>query len=128
MLRKLIGWGLGVALLSGATASQATRTAIELPVTHTYATRSVAPTVISLPTISGIPVVGSTVAGGTGAWSQTNLRYASQWLRCSSFCKQIRGATGKTYTVATADKGSQLRFQVVASGHSGSTLADLESH
>jgi hypothetical protein len=85
-----------------------------------------APVNTSVPTISGTPVVGATLTGGTGTWTGSGIRYSYQWLRCDSAgasCAPIDGATGLTWAVAVADLGSTFRFSVVAASRKGSTSA-----
>ncbi|MBD0282189.1 MAG: hypothetical protein ICV69_08360 [Thermoleophilaceae bacterium] len=86
-----------------------------------------APANTSPPTISGVPQVGGTLSGDPGQWSGTQpIVYAYQWHRCDSAgagCVQIPGATGRSYTVVSADLGSTIRLGVTASNPAGSRLA-----
>lgn len=81
----------------------------------------------SLPTISGDPYVGQTLAGSDGTWTGTSpITYVRQWLRCNSSgnsCTSISGATGKIYVVTSTDKGKTLRFRVTAKNSAGSATA-----
>ena len=63
------------------------------------------------------PVVGTAVSGNTGAWQLppgATASYSYQWLRCTSACSTISGATRSSYTVATADRGDELELTVTA--------------
>src|SRR4051794_28434855 len=54
------------------------------------------PANLSVPTVSGSPVIGNTLAVGRGTWSQTPTAYAYRWRRCDSggaACVTITGAT-----------------------------------
>lgn len=55
----------------------------------------------TLPTLTGAPVVGTTLKATTGTWTQSGVTYRYQWLRDRS--KPIPGATGPTYRVTSAD-------------------------
>jgi RHS repeat-associated protein len=87
------------------------------------------PVNVVAPTLSGRPLVGSTyTVTSPGSWSSSTeiygaLGYAYQWLRCGydgTGCSAIGGATGSTYTVATADNTHALAVQVTASNNSAS--------
>jgi hypothetical protein len=74
-------------------------------------------------TITGTPVVGSTLTANTGTWTgATDFDY--QWQSCNAVgnaCTDVTGATGKAYTVRTADTGNTLRVVVTAKNKYGST-------
>ncbi|NKX53056.1 S8 family serine peptidase [Arthrobacter mobilis] len=60
------------------------------------------------PTISGTVKVGSTLTALTGTWTWgTSFTY--QWYRSGT---PVTGATGKTYTVVSADRGHRLKVRV----------------
>jgi hypothetical protein len=84
-----------------------------------------APTNTAKPTISGTPAVGEVVTANNGTWTGGATTFTYQWQRCpagaTTACINIAGATGKTYTVRTADVGSALRVNVTAHNASGST-------
>jgi hypothetical protein len=84
-----------------------------------------APTMKSRPALSGDAVVGSTLQATAGTWvGATALRFA--WQQCSAGgndCAAIAGATGRTYTVRSADVGQELRAQATAVNKYGSTRA-----
>ena len=85
-----------------------------------------APTNVSVPVLSGSAAVGSSLAATQGTWSGTPTSYGYQWQRCDgsgSFCSNISGATGASYTAVSADAGGTLRAAVTASNSSGSATA-----
>ena len=81
----------------------------------------------SLPTISGTPRVGSTLSATSGSWTGTApISYSYQWRRCArngGSCSNISGATGSTYTLRSADRGTRLRVRVTARNAEGSAQA-----
>jgi hypothetical protein len=81
------------------------------------------PASTSPPTVSGSPVVGSTLTASRGSWANAPTSYSYSWRRCDSAggaCAAIAGATAATYRVAAADAGHRLRILVKASNASGS--------
>jgi Glycosyl hydrolase family 26/Fibronectin type III domain len=89
------------------------------------ATGQQAPTNTTAPSISGTPTVGATLSGNDGTWSGNGVKYSEQWMRCDAAggsC-QSSGQGGTSYSVGSADVGSTLRLQVVASNHAASTVA-----
>jgi hypothetical protein len=84
------------------------------------------PSVYELPEITGVTQVGSTLQASTGTWDGSPTAFAYQWKRCDlsgGACASIVGATTSQYVVVTADTGSTLRVEVVATNTSGSTSA-----
>ncbi len=68
-----------------------------------------APRSTSKPTISGKAQVGETLTADPGKWAEGPSSFAFQWQSCDkngSDCKDISGATGKTYGVRAADPSS----------------------
>ena len=66
------------------------------------------------------------MSASTGVWSGNPTSYAYEWRRCDATgagCATIAGATGTSYTLASADIGSTLRVAVTASNAAGSTTA-----
>lgn len=62
------------------------------------------------PTVSGSAALGSKLSASVKSWSSSpSLSY--QWLRNGA---KIPGATGKTWTIVEADKGTALTFTVTA--------------
>jgi hypothetical protein len=85
------------------------------------------PTNTSPPTISGTPQEGLALSADKGQWNGQNpISYAYQWQRCDQAgngCADIGGATGQSYTAATADVTHTLRVRVTASNSRGSKSA-----
>jgi len=67
------------------------------------------------------------LAGSVGAWSGVPVpTFAFQWQRCDfqgNGCSAIAGATTTAYTIESADVGSTLRVQVVATNVAGTASA-----
>lgn len=84
-----------------------------------------APRNTSKPSISGKPVVGETLAADPGAWAE-GPTFSYQWQQCDKNggnCKDISGATGKTYGVRAADKDNTIRVEVTGKNLVDSTKA-----
>jgi hypothetical protein len=64
------------------------------------------------PTISGKAKVGKKLTAKPGTWQPSGVTFTFQWLRDG---QAIPGATGSTYTLKKADKGSKLRVKVTGS-------------
>jgi hypothetical protein len=76
----------------------------------------------SPPVISGTTTAGRTLTSSTGAWSGTpTISYSYRWLRCTSSCVAIGGATSSSYTLTTADVGAKIAELVTATNSAGST-------
>ena len=85
------------------------------------------PTGARAPGIVGIEQVGQTLRAAVGNMQgcggcDSSLAYRNgsfQWVRNASpgEWKNISGATGRTYTLATADAGKQVRLEIRRSGH-----------
>jgi hypothetical protein len=85
-----------------------------------------APRSISKPTISGKASIGETLTADPGKWAEGPSSFTFQWQSCDksgSNCKDIIGATGKTYGVRAADKDNTLRVEVTAKNLVDSTKA-----
>ncbi|HEV7134212.1 MAG TPA: hypothetical protein VGN27_10830 [Gaiellaceae bacterium] len=86
-----------------------------------------APQNTAAPSISGNAQIGQTLTANTGTWnSQTTPTYSYAWQQCDAqgnACTAIKGATGTTYAVQTADAGKTIRVVVTATSSSGSTSA-----
>jgi hypothetical protein len=63
------------------------------------------------PTVSGAPVVGSTLTASVGSWTPTPTEYYFSWLRDGDF---IDGAYGSTYVPTAADVGKTITVLVTA--------------
>jgi acid phosphatase type 7 len=96
-----------------------------VPSAETAVVAAAPPANTALPSVSGPTHEGQTLTADKGAWTGTPpISYAYVWQRCSGgSCSIIPGATGQTYTLTTADVGSSVRVQVVASNSAGSTTA-----
>jgi hypothetical protein len=79
------------------------------------------------PSITGSAVVGGTLTGHRGSWTNAPTGYAYQWLRCTSAgagCAAVAsGGHGLTFTLHTVDKGHRLELQVTATNAGGATTA-----
>jgi hypothetical protein len=76
------------------------------------------------PGITGTVVEGQSLSLTHGGWANNPSSYADQWERCNSTgggCGVIAGATGLTYTLTSADVGSTIRVQEIASNSEGSS-------
>jgi predicted actin-binding protein len=83
------------------------------------------PTATGMPSISGTPMVGSTLQASTGTWSGAS-SYAYQWTRCNSSggsCGAIAGATASSYVPVSGDVSSTLRVNVLATNTAGTSTA-----
>jgi len=95
-------------------------------------TTPVAPAPTAEPVVSGTVVEGSTLSTTNGSWTGTPpIAFTYQWLRCAadgglpdgSNCALIAGATGASYTLASADVGQRLRVRVTGSNGAGTGTA-----
>jgi len=88
-----------------------------------------APRATSKPTISGKAQVGETLTADPGKWAEGPSSFAYQWQLCDKNggnCKDIAGATGKTYGVRSGDKDNTIRVQVTAKNLVGSTTENSD--
>jgi hypothetical protein len=86
-----------------------------------------APRATAQPSITGKPQVGETLTADPGKWAEGPSSFTYQWQLCDKSganCKDIQGATGKTYGVRSGDKDSTIRVQVTAKNLVGSTTAN----
>lgn len=72
------------------------------------------------PVISGTPAVGATLTTDAGTWNGDPTSFQYQWLRCSTTCAPITGATGSAYTATSDDRGATLAVTVTATNSAGS--------
>ena len=95
------------------------------PVAATALGNGVAPASTVAPSVSvSQPIVGHSIQGYPGTWSNSPLRYGYQWMRCNvsgGECAAIGGAINHTYTPVTGDLGHELVLQVTATNAGGST-------
>jgi len=85
------------------------------------------PTSTGAPTITGNASVGSTLTTSDGSWASKYLvNFSYAWLRCDSAGNNCAatGGTANTYVVQTADQGSTLRSQVIATNPAGTTTVN----
>ena len=78
----------------------------------------------ALPTITGTATEGQILTATDGTWTNTPTGFIRTWQKCDAAganCVAIPGATASTYTVATTDAGSTLRFSVAATNASGTS-------
>jgi hypothetical protein len=87
--------------------------------------QGIGPTNTGLPNVTGTAAVGQTLTADQGTWESRYLaNFSNDWLRCDGAgnnCQPI-GASGATYVVADADKGSTLRARVTATNPAGTTV------
>jgi len=82
------------------------------------------PTNTGLPTVTGTATVGSTLTANDAGWASKFLvDFSWAWLRCDASGNNCAGtgATASTYAVQTADQGSTLRAQEIATNPAGTT-------
>jgi hypothetical protein len=78
-----------------------------------------------VPTVTGNPAVGQTLACSQGKWANNPTAYSYQWWRGSS---PIAGQTGTNYVVQSADLGQSISCQVTAGNSGGEyTISGLPS-
>lgn len=91
----------------------------------TEVVRAIAPSVGTLPAVTGVARDEQALAGTTGEWTGSpEISFARQWLRCGEAgCIAIAGASGATYEAVAGDVGSRLRLRVTASNFGNSVEA-----
>jgi len=72
----------------------------------------VAPILLSPPRLPVTTVVGTRVTATTGTWDVSGLTFSYAWFINN---REIKGATGSSYTPLAQDEGEELWFTVVAS-------------
>ena len=65
-----------------------------------------------VPTVSGTPIVGSTLTAKSGAWWPSDVSLKYQWLRDGFI---IDGATKTSYTLTSADVGHTMTISITGS-------------
>jgi hypothetical protein len=94
---------------------------------ETAAIAAAQPVNLTPPSISGKPVVGSTLSGTLGKWTGKPTDYNTWWQRCNADggnCANIAGSGGHShYFVVAADVGATLRYAVGAANGQGRTWA-----
>jgi hypothetical protein len=82
------------------------------------------PVNVSLPSISGTAIEGSTLTASRGTWGNSPTGFTYQWQDCASDgCSGIPGATKATYTLGLSDVLDTVRVVVTATNVGGSTPA-----
>jgi hypothetical protein len=79
-----------------------------------------------LPTLSGDPLVGSTLTVNTGAWNDPQASIGVVWQRCAAdgtACSAIENVSGVSYALTDSDAGSTLEAVVTATNAGGSSIA-----
>lgn len=72
------------------------------------------------PEVAGDKREGATLTmTSQGSWSGGPTAFRYQWLRCSSSCRRIPGATGTSYTLTAADVNTSLALEVRGSNAAG---------
>jgi hypothetical protein len=83
------------------------------------------------PAVTGTAAVGEELTVSNGTWSPTPTSFSRLWQRCDASleeCRNIAGASGRSYGVRSADAGHRLRALVTARTASGvSTIASSAS-
>lgn len=85
-----------------------------------------APTVVSLPSITGEATEGHLLSATPGSWDHNPSAFAYQWYLCDSAgadCERAIQQTGSSIPLLGASVGRTLRVTVTASGPGGSTTA-----
>jgi hypothetical protein len=101
------------------------RAAVPSDTTETVSAKG-GPTNTVKPAVSGNMVVGEELSSTTGTWTPTPTSFTRQWQRCDTdgtACRNIAGATGRTYGVRVADVGHRLRVRVAARTSGGVAYA-----
>jgi subtilisin family serine protease len=85
-----------------------------------------APGITARPSISGSPRVHHRLTAAHGSWTGSPTHFKYQWRRCNRSggeCREIAGASSKSYTVGDKDVGRTLEVTVTASNAGGSSSA-----
>lgn len=86
----------------------------------TVVAASVAPANLVAPVVSGITAENQVLSVGGDTWANSPLSFAIQWYRGVTL---ISGATSATYTLVSADVGSQMSARVSATNAAGTSIA-----
>ncbi|GAA2224735.1 hypothetical protein GCM10009851_05280 [Herbiconiux moechotypicola] len=81
---------------------------------------------VSAPTISGTPRIGSVLKVSKGSWARDTLTYTYQWFRNGT---PIPGAIGSSYSVVTADAKARLSAVVTVNrdGYASATATTAQT-
>lgn len=94
--------------------------------TQTVAPAPVPPVNVSMPSVSGTPVVGESFTASPGQWrSSYPITFSYGWLRCPdtdlSHCVAVQSSDSPTYHIQAADGGDRMMLTVIASAIGGAT-------
>jgi hypothetical protein len=108
--------------IAGSTTAFSNHTFPTLPANHP-STTALLPSNLTVPSITGTPLVGSELVAAPGTWNgAVPMRFAYAWRRCDATgasCSTIRHATKAQYAPVDADVGSTLRVAVTARNSAG---------
>ncbi len=119
----LVAADVGATIEAQVSATNAGGTAGPVTSPATAAVIAVGPVNSTLPTITGTAQQGQTLTAAPGTWVNTPTVFAYQWLRCTTTCAAITGATATTYVLAAADVGATIEVQVTATNTGGTAIA-----
>jgi alpha-tubulin suppressor-like RCC1 family protein len=87
------------------------------------------PTNVAPPTITGIAQRGQTLKVQPGTWNNAPQAPRWQWLRCTTAhnCKEIKAATGATYTIGSEDVHDTLKVSETVENGAGRSKAATSS-
>jgi hypothetical protein len=82
------------------------------------------------PTISGTPEVLQTLTAAPGQWSEDDVEFEFQWLRCDpdndDDCEDIEGAITESFAPGNDDVGQRIRVEVTANKDDDAATARSE--
>ena len=89
------------------------------------------PTLVTPPSVSGDPIVGSTLTADPGTWSDPAATFTYAWLRCEGdgdgdaddSCTTIESANDPTYLLTGNDLGLRIQVAVTAANAAGTATA-----
>ena len=87
------------------------------------AAAAAAPVNTKEPSIAGTANLGKDLNGDAGTWTGAGITYAYRWLRCTTSCAAIAGATTTRYKPVSTDLGATIRFEVTATNADGKATA-----
>jgi hypothetical protein len=84
------------------------------------------PSLVTPPSVSGDPIVGSTLTADPGTWSDPAATFGFAWLRCNlsgSDCTTIERADDPRYLLTGNDLGFRIQVTVTAANAGGTATA-----
>lgn len=118
-----IGFSLAVLVTATNTAGWTSQLSAETVVVPDPVVPPVAPSNLTVPTVSGVVEVGSSLLASPGTWTGTEpITYEYQWQRCDTDCDPIPGATSTTRLISLDDVGFTLAVVVTATNAAGSAF------